>query len=239
MSRTKRLRNKTRVRSFIAGGVIGAVLVGGIVGAELNTTEQQTVHGVASDLRLQADRLDALTTTTIQETTTTTNSTTTTIVTEGIIPAGTTCTNLNSASKPNSHYEGNHLLVAQAIQALWAANFRTLADIRAFVGIGRAESSLCPLTWHYHPPSVCVDRGWLQVNSCVWNDHKVTPNTNISAVWSDVSVFDVIGGAKAAYAILHFGGQSYSTWDTWKNGTAVSLQPTAATVCAVVKATGC
>ncbi len=91
---------------------------------------------------------------------TTTTSTTTTQPTGAIIPAGIKCL----ASSGNSVYQGNRLTETQAVQALWAGGFRTVADLRAFVAIGHAESQLCPLTWNYHPefgPGQ-ADRGWLQ-----------------------------------------------------------------------------
>lgn len=172
------------------------------------------------------------TTTTRPASTTTTRPTTTTQPSGGtIVPAGANCP--SDPSSGASHYEGKTLTVDQAVQALYGGGFRTMADLRMFVGIGRAESSLCVRTWHYHPtqscpgfPQPCADRGWLQINDSFW------------PAYPDSQVLDPIGAAQAAHSIVYQHGGSYSTWDT--AGTAAGLQATVAQVCAVVPSTvGC
>lgn len=209
---------------------------GGIVHTKTYPAWTEFDHGCPAGTHVRhAASVDAPTTTTAAPTTTTaaptttssttTNSTTTTTQPSGaIMPAGPACPKSTSSST----YEGNTLTVTQAIQALWGGGFRTVTDLRMFVGIGRAESSLCVRTWHWHPEFGAgqADVGWLQISTHFW------------PAYPESQTLDPVGAARAAFDIVYHHGGSYSTWDT--AGTAAGMQATAAQVCATEpSATGC
>lgn len=140
------------------------------------------------------------------------------------MPTGGAC----PSSTSSSTYEGQRLTVDQAIQALYLGGFRTMADLRMFVGIGRAESSLCVRVWHWHPEFGAgqADVGWLQISTHFW------------PAYPQSQTLDPVGAARAARDIIVNHGGSYSTWDT--AGSAAGQQATVAQVCAVVPSTvGC
>ncbi len=161
------------------------------------------------------------TTTTRPVTTTSGAPTTTTGVPTGgtIVPAGPACPRSTSSST----YEGLTLTVAQAAQAAYLGGFHAVNDIQAIIGIGRAESSLCVRVWHWHPEFGAgqADVGWLQISTHFWPQFPQS------------QTLDPVGAVKAAVIVKGSGG--FGQWDTYPTG----QEPTAATVCAVVPATGC
>lgn len=228
MTRSGRLRSRTRIRAFVVGAIAGVVLGGAIAaGAALTgSTGPWECATSTTDIHCQL-----VTTTSGASTSTSSPATTTTVGSGGttIIPAGPSC----PSSTTSSTYQGLTLTVAQAIRAAYLGGFTGVTNIRAVVGIGRAESSLCVKVWHYHPtqtcpgfPQPCADRGWLQINDHFWPQ------------FPDSQVFDPVGAAAATKTIYTQTG-TWNTWDTWASGTAQNLQPSATTVCATVPATGC
>jgi hypothetical protein len=145
------------------------------------------------------------------------------------------------AAQPRSTYAGETLTVEQVLEAAYSAGFRTVAHLRAVVGIARAESSLTTKTRRWHPDFGCrpasdvigvpgpdsawnashtrqmhSDRGLWQISSHFWPEYADAqadnPRSAAAIVWS-----------------ISRHGADFSPWDTWPNP-AQSLAPSAATV---------
>jgi len=154
------------------------------------------------------------------------------------VPGGTAC----PTADPASTYAGRTLSVNETLQAAYDAGFRTVPQLQAVVGIGRAESSLVSQTRNWHIEYGCrpaTDAIGVQGPASAWNGnhtrqlHSDRGIFQISSWWwpmyTDAVTDDPAGAARAMWAISDHGA-NFSLWDTWKNGAAQPLQPSVATV---------
>jgi hypothetical protein len=152
-------------------------------------------------------------------------------------PSGGAC----PTERPPSTYAGEELTVEQALGAAYAAGFRTVEQLRAVVGIGRAESSLTTKARRWHPEFGCrpaSDVIGVQGPDSVWNAGHTRQMSSDRGVWQISSHFwpqytdaqtDRPRAAAAVVWSISRHGTDFSPWNTWPSP-AQSLAPSAATV---------
>jgi len=143
--------------------------------------------------------------------------------------------------RPSSTYAGVELTVEQALDAAYSAGFRTVAQLRAVVGIGRAESSLTTKTRRWHPEFGCrsaSDVIGVQGPDAAWNAGHTRQMHADRGIWQISSHFwpeftdaqtDSPRAAAAVVWTISRHGADFSPWNTWPSP-AQSLAPSVATV---------
>lgn len=151
-------------------------------------------------------------------------------------------------AKPASTYQGATLTVNQTLQYAYNAGFRSVSQLQAVVGIGRAESSLVTQTRNWHPNYGCrpvSDVIGVQGPASAWNATHTQQMNSDRGVWQISSHFwpqytdaqcDDPAQAAGIVWTLSGHGADFSPWDTWASGAAQSLAPSTATVNAVLAA---
>jgi hypothetical protein len=152
-------------------------------------------------------------------------------------PSGGAC----PTARPPSTYAGEELTVAEALDAAYAAGFHTVAQLRAVVGIGRAESSLTSKARRWHPEFGCrpaSDVIGVQGPSSAWNAGHTRQMNSDRGIWqisshfwpqyTDAQTDSPRAAASVVWSISRH-GTDFSPWNTWPSP-AQSLAPSVATV---------
>jgi len=145
------------------------------------------------------------------------------------------------ASQPPSTYEGATIGVAQVLEAAYRGGFRTVAQLRAVVGIARAESGLTTKTRRWHPEFGCraeSDAIGVQGPDDVWNAGHTRQMSSDRGLWqisshfwpqyTDAQTDNPDRAAKVVWKISR-SGTDFTPWNTWPSP-AQSMEPSVPTV---------
>jgi hypothetical protein len=163
------------------------------------------------------------------------------VTVRGSVPPPATGGGACPTARPASTYAGATLTVEQVLDAAYSAGFHTVAQLRAVVGIARAESSLTTRTRRWHPEFGCrpaSDRIGVQGPATAWNPGHTRQMHSDRGLWQVSSHFwpeftdaqtDSPRAAAAVVWEISRHGADFSPWNTWPSP-AQSLAPSAATV---------